>query len=364
MASWGLGCGSAANPGDGGALMDAALDGAAGDASVDAAPDAAPPGPGLTFTNAELLGDFSPRWGHLVADLGDGRAVIFGGTDANAFGGVTLRDTWLVDTRGGQVETTRIATTGPGPRYCGCATYDAARDRVIVTGGRDLSGPFSVSAETWELPLATGVWERIAVPSTPTSTLGCMLAYSASADATFVFGGISPSGPIRSFYRYDPSVPEWVYLDATGPGPRYDGALVPLDGGQRLLLYGGSTSAGGIGAVFYQDLWIFDVAAGTWAEQAVVGESPPGRRVPWSVLSPDGRTLTVVMGLDPEMLPMGDGWELDLDLLQWQPLELPAEIPPRAFVAGIRAAGGHLGLMLSGYDGARPIPEARWIDPR
>ena len=352
-----VGCGDdgRANDADAGVAPDAAR-------TIDAAStvDAGPYDPAtVTWSMVEPPGDGPLRvWGFLVADLGDGRAVVFGGTTASAVGGVTLDGTWLYDMRGETPVVRAIEASGPAGRYCGCAAYDPERDVVVMTGGRDVVLPLSIPPETWELSLATESWTQIDVPETPGGVVGCSLAYAREPAAMHLFGGGGEMGYSDVTYRYDPAAPAWVPLDATGPTARYDAIFVPMHDGHRLLLFAGSFGA--MGAAFYSDVWIFDAREESWSELAIEGEPPPGRRTPWTAWAPGGRGLYVANGYDGAMQPIGDFHYLDLEERRW--VALPSEGAPsaRGFSQGLPGPDGTLGAMLGGYDGDAPVPEL-WL---
>ncbi len=101
----------------------------------------------------------------------------------------------------------------------------------------------------------------------------------------------------------------------------------------------------------------FDTASESWSEATIDGPTPPGRRVPWALLTPDGTGLYVAMGFDGRMQPIGDFWYLDVAAGRWTELSLPSELGARAFAAWLPAPEGALGTMLSGYDAAGPVRE-------
>ncbi len=331
----------------------------AGALAVDAGTDAGPPpDPTLAHWESVPAPDVGPLaiWGFLTADLGDGRAIVFGGTNANAVSGSTLQATWLYDMRGSEVAVSEVVVDGtkPAPRYCGCAAWDPERAKLVMSGGRDLDAPFSVPPETWELDLAAATWARVAVPETPQGVIGCSMAWSSARHAMYLFGGAGARGASSKIFRYDAAVPEWVEVPAAGPVPRYDAVLLPRDGGATLLMFAGSLSA--TGAAFYSDVWLFDTASEAWSELEVAGDAPPGRRGPWIAESLDHRGLYVAMGYDGAMLPIGDFWWLDLESARWTRLELGAGGPEaRGFSPSLPGGALGLGVMLGGFDATAPV---------
>lgn len=341
---------------DGGA---SAPDGGSPDADlVDTGPPDA--GPTLDPTAARFAPVSAPGagpwglWGFQVAAISDDDAIVLGGTDAGS-GSTTFEEAWRVsiDAEGG-LSATAIEATGPAPRYCGCMAYDAARDTLIVYGGRDLSGPVPDWADTtWELDLGSTAWTERNVRG-PVGTLGCAMAHSPSDGQTYLFGGASGGGAYDRMHRYDPTTGGWTELAADGPVPRYDAVMLADEG--RLLLFGGSFGASG--AAFYADLWSFDLGSETWTEIALP-EGPPGRRTAWVVRDPERRGLYVGFGFDGAMNPLGDLHYADLEALTWTEIELPFDGPaPRGFSPALPGGDGALGAMIGGNGGRQGVNES------
>lgn len=342
-----VGCDSSALESDAGETTDAGME----------TPDAGPPIDPTTAAFEPLAMDGEGpwgRWGTLVARLDDSRSVIIGGTDAGD-GATVFADAWLVTTGETGLSATLVDATGPGPRYCGCAAYDPSRDRVIVYGGRDLDVP-AFDPETWELDLAAGTWTPVPTATQHATTLGCMMAWAPDAEAMFLFGGASFTGASADLHRYDPSAGAWVAVDASGPVPRYDGALFPSAEGDALYLFGGSYGA--MGAAFYADLWRFDPSTGAWQE-IVLPDGPVGRRTPWIVQDPAHAGLYVGFGYDGTMSPLGDLFYLDLDARAWTEVTIPFEGPgPRGFALAMPGGSGALAALVGGYGTRRPVADA------
>jgi hypothetical protein len=346
-----LGCNPGATPPpDAGAELDAGADAGA---SFD---------PRAVRWETIELGDPSPdpSWGAMTADLGDGTAVLIGGTNVGGAGGGRVYDgAFRIDARGATVIATEIvpaSAEAPGPRYCGCATWDAARARVIVVGGRDLSGPF-LAGETWALDPESGAWTMLAdAASTPPGVIGCAMAHSASRGATYLFGGGGSAGYTDSTWRLDPGSDAWIEVTIAGevPSARYDPVMLPIDGGARLALFAGSF--GSTGGAFFADVWTFDVATETWTALLAEGVEPPGRRLPWMRLDPTGAGFYAGMGFDGAMEPIDDLWHFDLATRTWTAIELAIDPGARGFAAALPAGDDAIGALLDGLgpDGTAP----------
>jgi hypothetical protein len=93
-----------------------------------------------------------------------GEIVLFGGwAQDNTPYGMYLGDTWTWD---GTNWTQRLPATSPAPCTFAAATYDAARNRVVLFGGAKNAPTFAVLNDTWEWRPSTGPVRRtIGMPS-------------------------------------------------------------------------------------------------------------------------------------------------------------------------------------------------------
>ena len=317
------------------------------DASLDAPSDA---GSALSWTAVDEPAEGPLMvWGALVTDIGPTSAVLFGGTTATDVSGTTLDGAYRYDWEGETLVATQLAADeeGPAPRYCGCVTYDATRNVVIVGGGRDLDGPFLSTPETWELDLESETWTQWS-GETPASTLGCMMTQA--IDGTlYWFGGVSMGGASNLLYRAEGQ--SWVQVASGGPSGRYDGVIWPDDSG-GIHLFGGSVSAFGSG--FFSDVWHY--SEGEWTELDA-GTGLEGRRVPWFRPTDDG--FVFHGGFDSDMNPMGGLYRYVLGS-GFEAIVLSEPLEPRGFAASLPAPSG-IGAMLSGYDGDGPVREILWL---
>jgi hypothetical protein len=294
------------------------------------------------------------RWGAIIARSGDGRAVIFGGTQADGESSVVLDTTHLWDARGAALQIEEISASGPAPRYCGCAAWDRERDVIVMAGGRNRDGPFTVAAETWELSLADRSYRLVPV-ATPPGVIGCAMAFAAGA--IHLFGGLGERiGFDRNLYRYEPAV-GWTAIADDGPTGRFDAAFETLPDGGRILLVGGAAAPEGMG--FFSDVWIFDARSEEWRDLAAEA-MPTGRRVPWLVLdAPGGGGAYVGFGLAGDGSALADLYHLSLDPARYRPLPALDVVPGRGFAPPLPAPDG-IGALVHGYDGTGPLDDA-WV---
>lgn len=296
-------------------------------------------------------------WGALVARIDDTHALVFGGTTASRTNTTILDGAWLYTWEDGALSAEEIESDELAGRYCGCASYDPARNVVVLGGGRDFGPQITLDPETWELDMGSREWTRVETSTTPIGGLGCNMTYVDGA--TYWFGGanaqaaLGPRGSNGDTWRYDPEGAEWTELSIDGPSPRYDAHFVQ-ESVESVLLFGGALNAGeGMNG----DVWRFDGAA--WTLVTDNGAGPDGRRVAWVVPSPGG--FIVAGGFDADMNTLGDMWRWNEGA--WT--ELSEGAPERvAFAAVLPAGPDSLGVMMSGYDGDGPIRALRQLHAR
>ncbi len=344
-----------------GAQPDAAQ---ASDASVTSdapvAPDAGGASPTAVHWEPIELGEAMANvWGWSPVALPDGRALVLGGAiGADATG---VSEEVLVLAPAASVDVSLLPTSGapPAPRWCGCATWDDTRQRVIAAGGRNLDALGGIAGNTWELDPATGAWHELASTPTPAGVIGCALAHSSTRRATYWFGGASRSVVSDRMYRLDAEGTTWVELDAMGPTQRYDAHLEPIGDGAQLLLFAGSY--GSEGAAFYSDVWLFDTETESWSEITVEGATPPGRRTPWvRAVEAEGALLGFYAGFgyDGAAQPLGDLHYFDAATAAWTEIALDPAPRARGFAAAVPGPSGSLGMLLPGLGDARTVRDA------
>jgi hypothetical protein len=346
--------------GDDSSIADTGSGDAGGDTGNDGNVDAGPVEPPVVAF--ELI-DPPPAegplgvWGFMASRIDESRTIVFGGATfrTDGGGGSVLEESFVYDTSGGSLDVTPLTpASDPGPRYCGCATWDPVREVLVFIGGRDRAGE-EYTPETWELDITGPTWTQIAVPATPLGVVGCAMAYAGGS--TYLFGGgFSDSGYSDETLRYDPAVPEWVSLPGAGPGGRYDAVMVPLSSEGPLLMYAGSF--GPDGAAFFNDIWLFDPATETWAEEVPVGDVGPQRRSPWLPQADENGFIAGFgnRGLGPTDAN-GDLAYYDFASHTWSDITPAGGPGPRSFTQPLAGGPGAIAYMLGGYDNTVPILE-------
>lgn len=228
------------------------------DSNHDGIGDVCEPAPG-TVTNRWIAGPPGPgpRAGAAAAfDESAGVMVLFGGAD-NA-------DTWEFD----GVWRHRVTSASPEPRRNHGMAYDSARRRVVLFGGQRASDGTPLG-DQWEYSSATGAWTRVqpAVLPGPRNDFG--LAYDAARQALVLYGGRRGFAP--------PLDDTWLYqngnwrrvLSPQSPGPRSHMAMT-WDAFHKVTVL-----VGGVPGVpeARNDTWEFDGAS--WQPADTRGDLPP-----------------------------------------------------------------------------------------
>ena len=215
--------------------------------------DPATPNRWSEVANGSLPG---PRAGAAsVFDAGRGVIVLFGGA-ANS-------ETWEFNGAWQQ----RAAGTAPEPRRGHRMVYDAARGRVVLYGGERFADGTPLG-DQWEFDGATATWTRITTAISPGPRSGFSLSYDAARQEIVLHGGRRGTALLGDTWIHNGGAWRLVPLART-PGPRADAAMT-WDGFRQL-----SVLVGGVGAgnSIRNDAWEFDGVS--WEPVDALGELPP-----------------------------------------------------------------------------------------
>jgi len=255
-----------------------------------------------------------------VWDEVGGRFVFFGGDEGMPIECSSQTDfvgqTWAFETDCDTFRLLEVEGEHPSARGRHVAALDATRGWMVIQGGRSrvgTSGLYDLHDDTWAFDLSTDTWTLLS--------------------------------------------------DSGGPSPRSNhGGVVS---GERLVVYGGSTSADG--AVFdpQEDVWALDLDTGTW-EELPAGDGPGPRLFHATAVSDDGATMYVYGGGDENAFfgPFFDDlWALDLDTLDWTLLHSGSGAAPAARIwANLLYDGANDRLLMFGGhdDGALGNTNELW----
>jgi hypothetical protein len=222
----------------------------------------------------------------------------------------------------------RITTTGPSPgvRARQGMTVDTLRNRALLFGGRDRVGfgEYQNFNDVWALDLSTDTWEELATTGdAPTPKSTPVVGYDAEGDRLLVFGGNTSAGGLtlagtNELHALDLATGVWTQIEAAGaPSPRlwHAGAMV----GNLLFVFGGTPDYDG---PFLNDTFAFDVVAGTWQSIHDGRGVAPALRFGAEIFADVERGRVLLFG-GHDNFSMGnsnDVWSLDLVSRTWSNL--------------------------------------------
>lgn len=143
--------------------------------------------------------------------------------------------------------------------------HDSARGRIVLFGGRGRNGgPIGEHGDTWEWDGTT--WTQVGPGSL--ARMGHAMAFDRLRNRTVVFGGQDYTGPLPGVaVEWDGTA--WQWSSATGPGPGFRfGTAMCYDGTRRKVVL-----FGGVQLTAMDDTWTYD--GSTW--QQLAGTGPPAR---------------------------------------------------------------------------------------
>lgn len=165
---------------------------------------------GPTTTEPPTL---TARHGHaMVYDEARRQLLLFGGTGTEGSAVSADRNsTWKWDGS----TWTRIATTGPSPRYLAAIAYDATRQRVVLHGGQ--AGVFpntTFLADTWEWDGTS--WTQKATTG-PSARVHQTMAFDRTRGRVVLYGGFVPStnAELGDIWEWDGTA--WQQSSLSGP---------------------------------------------------------------------------------------------------------------------------------------------------
>jgi len=204
-----------------------------------------------------------------------------------------------------------VRTGSPPPRYAGAMAWDAARDRVVVFGGNDVSSQHTVGTYEWD----GASWFRTA-DGGPPITIYSPLAYDGTRIIAFTSG---------QTWAWDGAV--WTGLPVVSPPTRSFFAMAYDSHRHRVVLFGGFD---GFLGMHYNDTWEWDGTA--WTH--VMPANPPSPRA-WSTMTYDPKRGVMVLsggGLYLTTTTYPETWEYDGT--SWRHVTSGDATTPIASVAG------------------------------
>lgn len=205
-----------------------------------------------------------------------------------------------------------LADPAPSPRSSGPSGTDAPPGgRPTATQARDTASPTGAPAAS-DIP-REAAWGRLQVAG-PTPDAREDHTWTRGEDGSiYLFGGRDGATLFGDLWRFDPSAMTWARLAGqagAAPASRFghEAAWAP---GLGLVVW-----AGQAGTRFFDDLWLYEPAAGTWRELPSRGDAPVARYGSCSGIGPDGR-LWISHGFTEDGTRFADTRAYDLDTGTW-----------------------------------------------
>jgi hypothetical protein len=181
----------------------------------------------------------------MAYDQHNQRMLLFGGDKS------TTPETWQWD----GIHWDKVSTTGPSPRTGARMVYDQKRQQMLLFGGRS-SDDSDYYNDTWVWNEQKQTWTGLDVKG-PEARSGHALAYDAARETVVLFGG--KQGPFQQFddtWEWDGK--QWTKAVQPGPSPRYGHAMAYDPVHQTVLLMGGENKT------ILGDTWEWDGSTRTW----------------------------------------------------------------------------------------------------
>ncbi len=307
-----------------------------------------------TWSALAAPGAPSPR--HSAAAVWDpaaSRLLLYGGESV----GYSRDDLWQYSP-GGSPEWTQIGGTGtvPGERippgaYGLAFARDPVRNRMLVTGGAPyLANAFTGSVYELQLGNSSGWSSLFFLGTSPGANLGGSMSFDPARDRMLVFGGhTSATGWSNATRALNLSgTPTWSALATVGaPTPRNYHVGVVDASRDRLVVFGGNAAGTPL-----NDLWWLDLATSEWHAVTGLPASPSPRLAPGAALDPAGDRLLVFGGVGSSG-ELGDVWALDLASLGWTAIPAAGGPGPRHSPGVTFDPSRRRLLVHGGYDGTQ-----------
>ncbi len=307
----------------------------------------------VTTTGASPLS----RYGHAAAyDAARDAMVVFGGTHAGGYVNQVLSlslasapNTWSIPLTSGK---SPAVVTSPS------LSYDSAHARLVTFAGLSITPTLTrlTVNQAFTLDPAAGYnWQ--AIPTLPTPRAVAATAVDATHRLLYAFGGFDGLGATNDLFAYDFATHGWFPVTpatVTAPGGRWGSGMVFDAARNRLVVFGGfQGDVNGAGSgLYFNDLWAFDVATGTWSQLAPAGSPPSARRQFAMVIDPALDEIVVFGGYTSSGTFRNDAYALSLaGAGTWSQLA-PSGTPPttRASAAAACDPLRHRLLVFGGSD--------------
>src|SRR5579871_67464 len=214
----------------------------------------------------------------------------------------------------------------PPPLEGAALSYDPYRQVGLLFGGEQ-PGTTNVTASTFAFsasPDLSEIWANVSPTGPiPAARSNSSMAYDLADNYTLLFGGWSSSGDrfLNDSYRWNPSLTAWTPVATpSGLGGRAGACMFSVpSGGARsgyILLFGGESGPGGVGAGYPTSTW--EYRSGVWTNvSSTAGPPPSGRAMAGCAYDPAIGAGVVFGGRGVGGATLGDTWEWNVSSARW-----------------------------------------------
>lgn len=269
-------------------------------------------------------------WGQASVALGGSTTFTFGGWHSQRIVVYDMATGW-------QPRIPSLFDESPAGTGFPSLVRDAARHRVLLFGGwestNEGNGPRPL-AEVWCLPLAgpqAWAWKPMDVAAGPGPRNGATWTYLPDRDEALLFGGDGGNTmesveyrPLNDLWSFDLGAGTWRYLQPAGevPPPRWLHTAAYLPGRNSMVMHGTSD----------RELWLLELEPLRWSRLPARGSRPPCIEGHSLTFLPEFDSLLLYGGL----LLEGEGpasqasaWQYSFGDQRWTELVLTPETPGR-----------------------------------
>ncbi|MEZ4364801.1 MAG: DUF4215 domain-containing protein [Kofleriaceae bacterium] len=249
-------------------------------------------------------------------------------------GNTRIRDGCAADCTAEIPRWTVVGVATPAARTRASLAYDAARGRVVMFGGTDVSG--ALLDETWEWTGAA--WVQVLPRESPPARADAAMAYAPTLGGVILFGGGLAVGELRDTWRWDGA--GWYPVESAARPSVRRAAAMAFDGRRGVVELCGGQVVGPPPQV-RSDCWTLDGSG--WTE---VTTATPSARFGAAMASDPVRGELVLFGGRTQLAGLlADTWRRGVD--GWEDVSPGVAPSPRqAHAMAFDAAAG--GIVLFG----------------
>jgi N-acetylneuraminic acid mutarotase len=312
----------------------------------------------------------SARWGHTVTSIGNYKCVVYGGQGYHPESSLphTLNDLHVYDMK---KESWFKPFSGDGlPRQWHSSTYLPDRQLLLAFGGESMhpkTGKVRTHSNIMVCDVELMVWYPATVSGEVPSGRSGHAAAMMDHDLV-VFGGVKGSKWLNTVSVLNTQ--NWIWrsikIQGSAPKPRSYHSATTV-GANRLVVFGGNDAKESFASVH-----VLEKTEGNtweWTHPMVTGYAPSARTGHSATLLPDGHTICIYGGWDPnddegaassndETLIFNDAFLLNTEHWQWKKVSLSAGNKRVGHEAILSSQGGETRVMAFGGR----MPQDRFSD--